>query len=33
VGSEARIDSHQIVFSSYVGGVTIGNVIDIAVGP
>jgi hypothetical protein len=33
VGSEARIDSRQIVFSGNAGGTTMGNVIDVAVGP
>jgi len=32
-GSEARIDSRQIVFSGNAGGVTVGNVVDVAVGP
>ena len=32
-GSEARIDSRQIVFSGNAGGATVGNVIDVAVGP
>jgi hypothetical protein len=33
LGSEARIDSRQIVFSGNAGGATVGNVIDVAVGP
>ena len=32
-GSEARIDSRQIVFSGNAGGATVGNVLDVAVGP
>ena len=32
-GSEARIDSRQIVFSGNASGATVGNVIDAAVGP
>jgi parallel beta-helix repeat protein len=32
-GSEARIDSRQIVFSGNAGGATVGNVIDVAPGP
>ena len=32
-GSAARIDSRQIVFSGNAGGATVGNVIDVAVGP
>ena len=32
-GSEARIDSRQVVFSGNAGGATVGNVIDAAVGP
>ena len=32
-GSEARIDSRQIIFSGNAGGATVGNVLDVAVGP
>ena len=32
-GSEARIDSRQIVFSGNASGATVGNVRDVAVGP
>ena len=33
LGSVARIDSGQIVFSGNAGGATVGNVLDVAVGP
>ena len=32
-GSEARIDSRQIVFSGNSGGATVGNVVDVAPRP
>jgi len=33
LGSVAHIDSRQIVFSGHAGGATVGNVVDVAVGP